>query len=97
MLDAKTSEPHVHGTSEGSGTSAAALVRRIRGHFNYFGVSGNYRSLRSLINVIQRLWFKWLCRRSQRTRLHWERFRNVLERFPLPTPQIRVQFWSDLA
>jgi group II intron reverse transcriptase/maturase len=72
----------------------AALVRRIRGHLNYFGVNGNGRSLKSLIQAVRRIWFKWLRRRSQRTTLTWERFSVLLERFPLPEPQVKVQLWG---
>jgi hypothetical protein len=44
----------------------AALTRRLRGHFNYFGVSGNFRSLLLLVEETRRGRYKWLCRRSQR-------------------------------
>ncbi len=72
----------------------AALTRRLQGHFNYFGVNGNMRSLRSLVCATQRIWFKWLRRRSQRSRLTWTRFRAFLARFPLPRPRIIVQLWA---
>jgi len=72
----------------------AALVRRIRGHFNYFGVNGNQRSLACLVRAVPRIWLKWLRRRSQRTRLSWERFYPFLERYPLPVPRISVQLWG---
>ena len=55
----------------------AALTRRLRGHFNYFGVSGNFRSLLLLVEAARRAWYKWLCRRSQRKRLTWERFADL--------------------
>jgi hypothetical protein len=75
-------------------TQHAALKRRLQGHFNYFGVSGNYRSLVPLARAARRSWFKWLCRRSQRRRLDWERFEALLERFPLPRPRITVRIWG---
>ena len=73
----------------------AALTRRIRGHFNYFGVSGNGRCLRSLVHHAKRAWFKWLCRRSQRRHLTWEKFSAMYERYPLPTPRISVRIWAS--
>jgi len=73
----------------------AALKRRIQGHFNYFGVSGNFRSLLLIIEQAKRSWYKWLCRRSQRTRLTWERFEDLLRDFPLPRPQIKVRIWGS--
>lgn len=72
----------------------AALTRRLRGHFNYFGVSGNFRSLMPLVESTKRSWFKWLRRRSQRTRLNWPRFASMLERYPLPRPRISVNIWG---
>jgi len=72
----------------------AALCRRIQGHFNYFGVSGNFRCLLLVNEAVRRVWFKWLRRRSQRTRLTWERYLELLKRFPLPTPRIRVRIWG---
>jgi group II intron reverse transcriptase/maturase len=72
----------------------AALTRRIQGHFNYFGVSGNFRSLLLVIEQAKRSWYKWLCRRSQRKRLTWERFADLLRDFPLPVPRITVRIWG---
>ena len=72
----------------------AALTRRIQGHFNYFGVSGNFRSLLLVAEQVRRSWYKWLCRRSQRKRLTWERFADLLRDFPLPRPRITVRIWG---
>ena len=44
--------------------------------------------------VKPRIWLKWLCRRSQRTRLTWERYKRLLARFPLPRPRVVVQIWG---
>ena len=54
-----------------------ALVRRVQGHYNYFGVNGNTRSLSEVRYHAERAWEKWLCRRSQRARLNWERFADL--------------------
>src|SRR5262252_3060845 len=72
----------------------AALGRRLRGHFNYFGVSGNFRSLQRLVEATKRAWYKWLCRRSQRKRLNWKRFTDLLRQRPLPRPRITVRIWG---
>lgn len=72
----------------------AALTRRIQGHFNYFGVSGNFRSLLLLVKEVRRVWYKWLRRRSQQKHLNWEKFAALLERFPLPRPRIVVRIWG---
>jgi group II intron reverse transcriptase/maturase len=72
----------------------AALTSRIRGHFQYFGVNGNQRSLGRLFHHARRAWFKWLCRRSQRKRLTWPRFVDLLRDFPLPVSRVYVQIWG---
>jgi hypothetical protein len=72
----------------------AALTRRIRGHFDYFGVNGNSESLSLIVEQAKRSWFKWLCRRSQRKRLSWERFGYLLSQYPLPTPRVTVRIWG---
>jgi len=72
-----------------------ALKRRVQGHFNYFGVSGNFVSLLLVLEQVKRAWYKWLCRRSHRTRLTWERFADLLRDFPLPKPRIMVSIWDS--
>lgn len=73
----------------------AALSRRLRGHYNYFGVNGNSRSLQQVQHRTERLWMKWLRRRGQRrNHLTWERFKAYLKAHPLPPPRISVQIWG---
>jgi group II intron reverse transcriptase/maturase len=72
----------------------AALSRRLHGHYNYFGVNGNISSLTRVIRCVERSWFKWLRRRSQRSRLTWERYAQYLRTYPLPAPRIKVSIWS---
>ena len=61
----------------------AGLRSRLQGHFNYFGVNGNLKSLACLLWHARRAWYKWLSRRSQRTRWTWERFQDLLRDYPL--------------
>jgi RNA-directed DNA polymerase len=72
----------------------AALKRRLQGHFNYFGISGNFRSLLRLVGEAKRVWYKWLRRRSQQAHLSWEGFGELLKRFPFPRPRIKVRIWG---
>ena len=73
-----------------------ALVRKLDGHFNYFGVNGNSRALSCLRHAVVRAWQKWLNRRSQRARMTWKRFNELLAAHPLPSPTVRVQIWGPL-
>jgi RNA-directed DNA polymerase len=65
-----------------------ALNVRLRGHYNYYGVIGNSRSLSSYLYQVSRLLKKWLGRRSQKSRLSWEKYNALLKRFPLEEPRI---------
>jgi RNA-directed DNA polymerase len=70
------------------------LCQKLQGHINYFGVNGNSRSLGLLIEYAQRAWHCWLNRRSQRSRLNWQRFKALLGTYPLPRPRIAVSIWG---
>jgi RNA-directed DNA polymerase len=72
----------------------AGLRSRLQGHYNYFGVNGNLKSLACLLYHARRAWYKWLSRRSQRTRWTWERFQDLLRDFPLPNPRVIVPIWG---
>jgi RNA-directed DNA polymerase len=62
----------------------AYLCSVLRGHYQYYGVTGNIDRLRCFRDKLARAWRKWLDRRSQRGRMSWERFVAVLRRYPLP-------------
>ena len=64
------------------------LLRKLQGHYGYYGITGNSRSLSSLHHWAKRIWRKWLSRRSRTSNLTWERFNLLLERYPLPNPRI---------
>jgi group II intron reverse transcriptase/maturase len=73
---------------ESVGTQQEALSLKMKGHYGYYGVTGNYASLESYYHAIVRNWFKWLNRRSRERALNWTKFTLYLERFPLPRPRI---------
>jgi group II intron reverse transcriptase/maturase len=61
-----------------------ALCQKLRGHYAYYGITGNYAALHRFRHAVRRLWHKWLSRRSQRAYLAWAHFRRLLGRYPLP-------------
>jgi RNA-directed DNA polymerase len=63
------------------------LCRKLRGHFSYYGITGNSSALVRFLQVVRRVWRKWLDRRSQRRAMPWARFARLLERYPLPPPR----------
>jgi RNA-directed DNA polymerase len=66
----------------------STLAAKLRGHFQYYGVSGNYMGISYFRYLTIRLIFKWLNRRSQKKSYNWEQFRMYLLRHPLPKPKI---------
>jgi RNA-directed DNA polymerase len=66
----------------------AQLLRKLRGHYGYYGITGNSKSLSSVHHWAKRTWRKWLSRRSRTSNLTWERFNLLLKRYPLPNPRI---------
>ena len=74
--------------SEGGDTMVKFVQQHLRGHFNYYGVSGNMRSLTVYRHHAAALLFKWLNRRSQRKSMSWKRFDQILKEGLLPIPRI---------
>jgi len=64
------------------------LCRVLKGYYNYYGFAGNAATLNKFAYAVERIWFKWLNRRSQRKSFNWEEFQERLKRFPLPRPRI---------
>ena len=64
------------------------LCRMLKGHFAYFGISGNSKCLTSLKWLAERCWRKWLSRRSSKSNIPWVAFKEILKRFPLPQARI---------
>jgi RNA-directed DNA polymerase len=62
------------------------LVRVIQGHLGYYGITGNSDALEKFIYASRRSWQKWLNRRSSKNHMPWERFVELLKRYPLPKP-----------
>ena len=57
---------------------------RERGHYAYYGISGNYRRLRWYAHEVVRVWKKWLSRRDRQGVFTWNRLNALLKRHPLP-------------
>jgi len=59
------------------------LNEKLRGHYAYYGVTGNSGALSRFLWEVQRRWRKWLYRRSRTRSMNWTRFRRLLQRYPL--------------
>ena len=60
----------------------------LRGHYYYYGVTGNFRSVAAFYRHTVRQWHRYLSRRSQRSYLRWEKFAQILARYPLLRPTL---------
>ena len=59
------------------------LNEKLRGHYAYYGVTGNSGALSRFLWEVQRRWRKWLSRRSRTRSMNWARFRRLLQHYPL--------------
>jgi RNA-directed DNA polymerase len=64
------------------------LCQILKGYYNYFGFAGNTATLNKFRYAVERLWYKWLNRRSQKKSYDWSGFAVLLKQFPLPKPII---------
>jgi group II intron reverse transcriptase/maturase len=65
------------------------LNRRLRGHYNYYGVRGNSRALYRFFDWAKQCTFKWLNRRGGKRRsFTWGRFTQLLELVQIAKPRI---------
>ena len=60
------------------------LTKIVKGHFQYYGVPRNGPALGVFRQVVGWLWYRSLRRRSQKTRITWERMKQLLSRFLPP-------------
>ncbi|WP_428868075.1 reverse transcriptase domain-containing protein [Clostridium sediminicola] len=70
------------------------INQKLRGHYQYYGVTDNTRSVKSYLNMVKWLLFKWLNRRSERRSYTADTFYNgLLRTFPLLEPEIKVSLF----
>ena len=77
-----------HNLHQAIGEQHLHLSRVMRGHFAYYGITGNGRRLRWYAQQVERIWQKWLSRRGQQGAFLWTRLRELLKRHPLPSAKI---------
>lgn len=63
------------------------LARVVDGHAQYYGVAGNSRALSRFRYLVVRLWWRSLCRRSDKGHVPWERMKRLVAHW-LPSVQI---------
>ena len=72
-----------------------ALNVKLRGHYNYYGVTFNSRSIIGFYEAVKRRLFKWLNRRGGKVKLCWDWFSSLVDKWhPLLKPSIRHSYNS---
>ena len=71
-----------------------AAKAKLSGHYNYYGVTDNLRGIARFGEEMKKLLFKWLNRRGKKNCLNGEKFNEMLKRYPLPKPRIRVRMFG---
>jgi group II intron reverse transcriptase/maturase len=65
------------------------LNTRLRGHYNYYGLQGNFRALQRFFERAMRCVFKWRNRRGgKRQSFTWEQFTQGFDRVKIARPRI---------
>ena len=60
------------------------LSQMLVGHDAYYGIVCNYHALAYMRYWVERIWRKWLCRRSNAARRPWTWFTQLLQHYPIP-------------
>jgi len=64
------------------------LKAKITGHYAYYGISLNSKSIAKFNHHVRAIWLKWINRRGWKGKHNWNSYRKFLETFPLPIPRI---------
>lgn len=67
---------------------------KLAGHYAYYGITDNSPGISRFAREVKLLLFKWLNRRGKRGSLTWERFTEMMKKFPLPAPRIKVNIYQ---
>jgi RNA-directed DNA polymerase len=59
------------------------LNEKLRGHYAYYGVTGNSTALSRFLHTVEEIWRKWLSRRNRWRSQTWAVHRRHLQRYPL--------------
>ena len=67
---------------------------KLRGHYAYYGVTGNSRGIRRFHHEVRQLLVKRLNRRGGKRPMTWEKFALMERHFPLPRPRIQASMFA---
>lgn len=75
-------------------TETMKLIRvSLLGHYNYYGVNGNYTQIRKFFNYVRYATYKMMNRRSERAHMHWDKFQRIWD-YHIQKPMITKNIWN---
>jgi len=74
------------------GVQIDRINRTLSGHYNYYGIGGNFQSLAKVYNLAVSYLKKMLSRRSQKGYVTWELFGKIMEKYPILRPYIKIPY-----
>lgn len=69
-----------------------AINEILRGHYNYYGMGGNYQGISKVYDKVRVYWRKMLSSRSWKGKVTWELFDKIHEMFPLLRPKVKISY-----
>lgn len=70
------------------------VKRKLIGHYNYYGITDNSKSMNNYTHEVKKLLIKWLNRRSQKKSYDSKGFSQMLEIYKIPIPKIKVNIYA---
>jgi len=70
------------------------LNLKLRGYYQYYGITDNSPALHRFVTNVRRIVFKWLNRRSQKKSFNWAKFQLFLNRRPIISPRVQVNIFE---
>lgn len=71
-----------------------SLRSKLIGHYNYYGVSGNFEAIHTFYYTTKRLLYKWLNRRNRKKHYNWEQLERYMALYPLPQPKLTYVIYN---
>lgn len=70
------------------------INEKLRGHYQYFGITDNAKSINRYLYEVDKTLFKYLNKRSQRRSYNYEEYREMKKRYPLLPARIQVNIFD---
>lgn len=81
---------NMHNSIEGIMTT---LNRKLEGHYNYYGINGNYCSIKKFFTYAKHTMFRVFNRRSQKRHMKYKDFERIWKCY-INLPRIKVNLWG---